>query len=60
MTNNFVSGHAANNFDDQMEGVPGEFDADDMIVMDGVTIDQTDAGTIQNHYMMAEPGEEDD
>ena len=38
-----------------METVPGEFDADeDMIVMDGVTIDQTTEGgaTIENHYIM--------
>ena len=37
-----------------METVPGEFDADDMIVMDGVTIDQTTEGgaTIDNHYIM--------
>lgn len=47
MSNNFMA--------DEMETVPGEFDADDMIVMDGVTIDQTtDNGTIDNHYMMAE------
>ena len=40
---------------DDIETVPGEFDADDMIIMDGVTIDQTtDNGTIENHYMMAD------
>lgn len=46
MTNNYVSGgggqaargQAPTNFDDG-ETVPGDFDADDMIVMDGVTID---------------------
>lgn len=53
-------GYVSNQGNDcDMETVPGEFDADDMIVMDGVTIDQTDDGTIDNHYMMAEPGMED-
>ena len=47
MNNNYMN--------DEMETVPGEFDAEDMIVMDGVTIDQTtDGGTIDNHYMMAD------
>lgn len=38
---------------DDMETVPGEFDADDMIVMDGVTMDANDDATIEHHYMMA-------
>ena len=55
MSNNYIMGGNVNNMiADDMETVPGEFDADDMIVMDGVTIDQTDGGTIENHYMMAD------
>ncbi len=55
MSNNYMANQAQ--YEADMETVPGDFDADDMIVMDGVTVDQTDnEGTIDNHYMMAEPG----
>ena len=49
-----------------METVPGEFDADDMIVMDGITVDQTNGrnldgdfeddgtATIANQYIVAD------
>lgn len=56
-----AGGGAFSNKDNmECETVPGDFDADDMIVMDGVTIDQTDDGTIQNHYIMQEPSDEHD
>lgn len=52
--------HAENDVD--QASVPGEFDADDMIVMDGLTVDGNtvgDDGTIDQQYMMmAEPDEE--
>ena len=61
MTNNYIGGGPLSNYGEpteDMETVPGEFDADDMIVMDGVTIDQTDEGTIDNHYITAELNDE--
>ena len=53
LSNNYMT--AAATADCDVETVPGDFDADDMIVMDGVTIEQTTdgGGTIDHHYMMA-------
>jgi hypothetical protein len=62
MTNNFIGGGPLSNYGaptEDMDTVPGEFDADDMIVMDGVTIDQTDEGAIDNHYITAEPNDDE-
>jgi len=42
--------------DADLETVPGEFDADDMIVIDGASVDHTenDDVSIKHHYMVAE------